>query len=133
MNSRLVVFSVQLMVTFSQVIGAFYYLLAIERQDTCWREACQSPLNACDLASLYCGKHDEGKTRSFLVNACPVNTDNGPFDFGIYQSVLEADVVQSRNFPEKLFYCFWWGLQNLRFVFLIRNPNNWGPLVSSSL
>ncbi|CAN6444405.1 unnamed protein product [Victoria cruziana] len=97
----------------SHVIGAFYYLLAIERQDTCWREACQSPLNACDLASLYCGKHDEGKTRSFLVNACPVNTDNGPFDFGIYQSVLEADVVQSRNFPEKLFYCFWWGLQNL--------------------
>ncbi|GLT53352.1 hypothetical protein SLA2020_266300 [Shorea laevis] len=35
------------------------------------------------------------------------------FDFGIFLDALQSGVVESTDFPQKLFYCFWWGLRNL--------------------
>ncbi|MED6144313.1 Cyclic nucleotide-gated ion channel 1 [Stylosanthes scabra] len=35
------------------------------------------------------------------------------FDFGIFLDALQSGVVASEDFPQKFFYCFWWGLQNL--------------------
>ncbi|XP_010915663.1 cyclic nucleotide-gated ion channel 1 [Elaeis guineensis] len=94
----------------SHVLGAMWYLLAIDRQDACWRDACSK--NNCTMASLFCGENGIGNN-NFLLSACPVIQDNATiFNFGIYLQALQ-NVAQSRNFLEKLFYCFWWGLQNL--------------------
>ncbi|WVZ76973.1 hypothetical protein U9M48_024881 [Paspalum notatum var. saurae] len=94
-----------------QVLGALWYILAIQREDTCWREACNSQ-DGCELASLYCGS-SAFRNNSFLQDACPTNggADVDPI-YGIYLPVLQ-NVSQSTGFFEKLFYCFWWGLQSL--------------------
>ncbi|CAL5059077.1 unnamed protein product [Urochloa decumbens] len=95
----------------SHVLGALWYILAIQREDTCWREACNDQ-DGCDLASLYCGSTVFGNN-TFLQDACPTDgdADIDPI-FGIYLPVLQ-NVSQSTGFLEKLFYCFWWGLQSL--------------------
>eukprot|EP00262_Sarcandra_glabra_P006509 TRINITY_DN1883_c0_g2_i1.p1 TRINITY_DN1883_c0_g2~~TRINITY_DN1883_c0_g2_i1.p1 ORF type:complete len:716 (-),score=82.12 TRINITY_DN1883_c0_g2_i1:223-2370(-) len=95
----------------SHVIGAFWYFLAIEREDTCWRSACED--NGYSVSSIYCGKNHTGGNE-FLNTSCPISPSNTTlFDFGIYLSALQSDVVQSKDFPKKFFYCFWWGLQSL--------------------
>nr|POF23683.1 cyclic nucleotide-gated ion channel 1 [Quercus suber] len=101
----------------SHVVGAFWYLFALDREESCWQKQCnKSP--GCRDADYYCGKH-RNRTTAILYNACPFNdTDdnNNPmaFDFGIFRDVLKSGVVvDSRNFSEKFFYCFWWGLRNL--------------------
>jgi len=94
-----------------QVLGALWYIFAIQREDTCWREACNNQ-DGCDLATLYCGS-TAFVNNTFLQDACSINggADVDPI-FGIYLPVLQ-NVSQSTGFFEKLFYCFWWGLQNL--------------------
>lgn len=90
----------------SHVLGAFWYLLSIERETACWKQACVK--QNCPK-SWYCG----GQTkRDFIAQKCPVDENNVVFNFGIYLQAL-SNVVCSRNFIQKLFYCLWWGLQNL--------------------
>ncbi|XP_064966931.1 cyclic nucleotide-gated ion channel 1-like [Musa acuminata AAA Group] len=94
-----------------QILGAFWYFLSIEREGTCWRKACAQP--DCKIDSLICGQQNNQKN-SFLGVACPISPKNGTiFDLGIYLQALQ-NVVRSKKFLEKFFYCFWWGLQNLR-------------------
>ncbi|RWR93269.1 cyclic nucleotide-gated ion channel 1 [Cinnamomum micranthum f. kanehirae] len=105
------VFNLLLYMLASHVIGAIWYLLSIERQDTCWRRACNSR-QIC-ISSLYCNS-DNTEKNDFLVNRCPIDQANETaFNFGIYLDALQNEIVQSRDFPQKFFYCFWWGLQNL--------------------
>ena len=41
--------------------------------------------------------------------------ENYFFNFGIFLDALQSGVVEtSTDFPQKFFYCFWWGLRNLR-------------------
>ncbi|EES04859.2 cyclic nucleotide-gated ion channel 1 [Sorghum bicolor] len=97
----------------SHGFGALWYILSIQREDTCWRQACNNQ-TSCELTSLYCGYHPLANN-SFLQSACPTNsTSNSNPDpiFGIFLPALQ-NVSQSTSFFEKLFYCFWWGLQNL--------------------
>nr|XP_058724599.1 cyclic nucleotide-gated ion channel 1-like [Vicia villosa]XP_058724600.1 cyclic nucleotide-gated ion channel 1-like [Vicia villosa]XP_058724601.1 cyclic nucleotide-gated ion channel 1-like [Vicia villosa] len=99
----------------SHVLGAFWYLFSIERETTCWQEACQSNIT-CKKADMYCNDHGGGfKTISTFLNAsCPIlEEDKKKFDFGIFLDALQSGVVESRDFTQKLFYCFWWGLKNL--------------------
>lgn len=101
-----------------QVLGAFWYLFSVDRQDTCWREACDKH-DQCELNGLYCDAKRTGDY-SFLNSSCPLleqnNLKNNDFDFGIFLDALRTQVVEKGNFWQKLFYCFWWGLRNLRFV-----------------
>ncbi|KAA8533630.1 hypothetical protein F0562_030936 [Nyssa sinensis] len=96
----------------SHVLGAFWYLFSIERETACWQKACAN-VSACVNASLYCD--DSFGFRNFLDNNCPIQTENATaFDFGIFLGALQSGVVdKSMDFPQKFFYCFWWGLQNL--------------------
>ncbi|KAJ4950147.1 hypothetical protein NE237_026979 [Protea cynaroides] len=94
----------------SHVLGAFWYLFSIERENTCWREACKKH-PGCDIHHLYCG--DSSSDLSFLNISCNLTDENPPFNFGIFLDALTTGVVASNDFPEKLFYCFWWGLRNL--------------------
>lgn len=105
-------FNLLLYMLASHVLGAFWYLFSIERETNCWQNACGND-NECKTSSFFC---DSDHTRFIqrLNNSCPIQAANATqFDFGIFLGALQSGVVESRNFPEKLFYCFWWGLQNL--------------------
>ncbi|KAK6919992.1 Ion transport domain [Dillenia turbinata] len=96
------------------VVGAFWYLFSIEREVTCWSEACHK-IN-CNDKLLYCDMDVQGD-KSFMEQCPLVEADNSNstdvFNFGIFLDVLKSEVVASNNFPKKFFYCFWWGLRSL--------------------
>ncbi|XWS17789.1 hypothetical protein CRYUN_Cryun33cG0097800 [Craigia yunnanensis] len=101
----------------SHIVGAFWYLLAVERNDTCWQEACNDS-DKCNKQFLYCGNHQmegseiwDGIKDSVLGDNCP--SDNSSFDFGIFAQALSSGIVSSTKFFSKYCYCLWWGLQNL--------------------
>ncbi|OAY46870.1 probable cyclic nucleotide-gated ion channel 5 [Manihot esculenta] len=104
----------------SHIVGAFWYLLAVERQDTCWQKACSDPTTSnCDKNYLYCGnEHMNGYAAwsnisgDVLKNHCEAE-ENGPFDYGIYENALSSGIASSKKFISKYCYCLWWGLQNL--------------------
>jgi cyclic nucleotide gated channel len=94
------------------VLGAFWYLFSIERETTCWQNACGNN-TTCTNSSMFCDNMTNMDI--FLNTSCPVQTPNTTlFDFGIFLDALQSGVVESTDFPQKLFYCFWWGLRNLR-------------------
>ncbi|KAL0309324.1 UNVERIFIED_CONTAM: Cyclic nucleotide-gated ion channel 1 [Sesamum radiatum] len=108
-------FNLLLYMLASHVFGSFWYLIAIERKDRCWRKACGDH-NGCNLNDLYCGE-DRGDT-SFLNSSCPLLEPNeikspADFDFGIFLDALQSHVAEHRDFSRKISYCFWWGLRNL--------------------
>ncbi|KAF9616354.1 hypothetical protein IFM89_029608, partial [Coptis chinensis] len=96
----------------SHIFGALWYLFSIERKDTCWRRACLNK-GDCNTSTLYCGESNTIGGNSFLNISCPLVPDDPPFNFGVYLDALQSGVVESRDFPQKLFYCFWWGLRSL--------------------
>ncbi|KAH9654390.1 putative cyclic nucleotide-gated ion channel 5 [Citrus sinensis] len=104
----------------SHVVGALWYLLALERNDTCWRKACSVTAN-CTKDFLYCGNQDmtgyaawHDISNTTLESKCSADEDDPPFDFGIYSQALSSGIVSSKKFFSKYCYCLWWGLQNLR-------------------
>ncbi|KAG6786859.1 hypothetical protein POTOM_008476 [Populus tomentosa] len=112
------VFNLFLYMLASHIIGAFWYLFSIEREDACWREVCKDR-SVCDSTYWYCGNHRR-ENYTFLTESCPfIQPDqiqnSSVFNFGIFTDALDSGVVESTYFPRKFFYCFWWGLRNLRF------------------
>eukprot|EP00257_Ricinus_communis_P018594 XP_015577354.1 probable cyclic nucleotide-gated ion channel 10 [Ricinus communis] len=106
----------------SHTLGAIWYLLSIEREDTCWRNVCKAP--GCNKSvDLYCGddRKDNPELSNFLKASCPfiqpdeINSST-VFNFGIFFDALESEIVESWDFPKKFCYCFWWGLRNLSAV-----------------
>lgn len=109
-----------------QIVGALWYLLALERVNGCWKRACLLDGQNCTRNYLFCGNENmDGYAawntikESVLQKSCPVNVtdgDNPPFDFGIYLRALSSGIVSSESFVAKYFFCLWWGLQNLRYI-----------------
>ncbi|KAI3771878.1 hypothetical protein L6452_03049 [Arctium lappa] len=102
----------------SHIVGAFWYLLSVERNDTCWQRACKKSDHNTNF--LYCGNegltgYDSWNSNSSVVlkAACSPDGDNPPFDFGIFKQALSSEIVSSTKFVSKYCYCLWWGLQNL--------------------
>lgn len=101
-----------------QVFGALWYLISVEREDRCWQEACERNED-CKIRFLYCEDNHNARN-DFLTDSCPIldpgDINNSTvFNFGIFTDALKSGVVQSHDFWKKFFYCFWWGLRNLRF------------------
>ncbi|KAK5834651.1 hypothetical protein PVK06_010327 [Gossypium arboreum] len=95
----------------SHVFGASWYLFSVEREFTCWKGACGN--NTTCHRSFYCDNGDS-YFRTLLNQSCPIQTPNSTlFNFGIFLDALQSGIVESKDFPEKFLYCFWWGLQNL--------------------
>ncbi|XP_019447642.1 PREDICTED: putative cyclic nucleotide-gated ion channel 8 isoform X2 [Lupinus angustifolius] len=108
----------------SHITGSVWYLLAIERNDRCWRDACKG-VEICQTQFLYCGSsnkrvpnYDDWRniSMSVLKTHCFIENDNLPFKYGIYSQAIESNIVASIDFFPKLCYCLWWGLQNLSTV-----------------
>ncbi|KAK3130534.1 hypothetical protein QOZ80_6BG0494760 [Eleusine coracana subsp. coracana] len=107
-------FNLLLYMLASHVLGALWYLLSVQRKDSCWRQLC-STTRGCDLTYLYCGVDGEKGGNAFLKDKCvPTDQPNNLPDlhFGIYAIAIE-NITQSKSFFAKLFFCVWWGLQNL--------------------
>ncbi|VVB03505.1 unnamed protein product [Arabis nemorensis] len=101
----------------SHVFGAFWYLIAVETRDKCWRDVCANK-PGCNLNNQYCSRRGGGDNALFLNTSCLLIepdeiTNSTVFNFGVYINALKSRVVESRDFPRKFFYCFWWGLRNL--------------------
>ncbi|CAH1434420.1 unnamed protein product [Lactuca virosa] len=108
-------FNFFLYVLASHVVGALWYLFAIESEMRCWNIACER--NKCYSKYLYCGEGRVGDF-GFLNSSCPLlerNEIKGStnFDFGIFLDALQTRVLETRDFPQKFLYCSWWGLQSL--------------------
>ncbi|RCV21819.1 hypothetical protein SEVIR_4G136300v4 [Setaria viridis] len=106
-------FNLLLYMLASHVLGAIWYLLSIQRQESCWRQECRNNAT-CDAKYIYCGAVNNNEKNAFLKTVCSLSPPNSlpdPF-FGIYAPAIE-NITQSRSFFVKLFFCVWWGLQNL--------------------
>ncbi|CAH8362962.1 unnamed protein product [Eruca vesicaria subsp. sativa] len=101
----------------SHVFGALWYLISVEREDRCWREACEKRPEGCDFRFLYCDENSS-VVNDYLTTSCPFTnpddiTNSTVFNFGIFTDALKSGIVESDDFWKKFFYCFWWGLRNL--------------------
>ena len=106
-----------------QVVGANWYMLSVESELRCWRRELRN-------ASLYHRKYmscvDRNPNVFTLLNrTCSLVDpdtikDPNTFNYGIFFDALDSRVVESTtDFPQKFFYCFWWGLRNLRLANII--------------
>ncbi|KAI3701317.1 hypothetical protein L2E82_45971 [Cichorium intybus] len=99
----------------SHIIGSFWYLFSIDREDDCWRAACTD--FGCEVKYLYCGEKRVGNF-SWMNTSCTLLQsgqikNSSDFDFGIFLDAFESHIVETKDFPKKFLYCFWWGLRSL--------------------
>ncbi|KAI5423819.1 cyclic nucleotide-gated ion channel 1 isoform X1 [Lathyrus oleraceus] len=101
----------------SHMVGANWYILSVESQVRCWRREMNKVSNFRE-SYLGCGRQNESvfkllNSTCLLVDPDSVN-DTNTFNYGIFFDGLQSGVVDSTtDFPQKFFYCFWWGLRNL--------------------
>ncbi|CAN6564342.1 unnamed protein product [Malus baccata var. baccata] len=112
--------------TASHLYGSMWYVFAVIRELHCWRVYVCKHETICDIdrfrSYFYCGRSSQ-KNILKKINViaprlqCSVElqkpTSSFPFDYGIYQSALQSNLASSRDYPRKVFHCFWWGLRNL--------------------
>ncbi|KAI5349931.1 hypothetical protein L3X38_002822 [Prunus dulcis] len=114
------VFNFFLYILASHVLGAFWYFFSVQRETSCWHQACKR--NATDytgcMSTFYC--HDRNTTSrniTFFNEHCGVEfpgDSKPPFNYGIFLDSLKNDGnTGDINFPSKLCFSFWWGLRNL--------------------
>ncbi|CAL5362057.1 unnamed protein product [Camellia sinensis] len=114
----------------SHVLGASWYVLSIERQDSCWRQECRKEQNythspSCSLLFLDCKNLDKPERQYWLrstkvLTECDIR-DGQNFNFGMFADAFTENVAAS-NFLEKYFYCLWWGMKNLRYRYAFLVP-----------
>ncbi|KAI3983309.1 hypothetical protein MKX01_013376 [Papaver californicum] len=100
----------------SHVIGACWYLLSIERQESCWREVCNIQSPECQSEFIDCDVLNDPSrvtwyNSSNITRLC--DPHNNLYQFGIYADALNLGITTSSRFFDKYFYCLWWGLKNL--------------------
>uniref|UniRef100_A0A453P0T1 Cyclic nucleotide-binding domain-containing protein n=1 Tax=Aegilops tauschii subsp. strangulata TaxID=200361 RepID=A0A453P0T1_AEGTS len=101
-----------------QVLGALWYLFSVQRQESCWREACRAEGPPCQDIFFDCASTSTVSSNRSVWYALTNVTrlcapgNNGFYQFGIFAEALDARLTTS-SFTHKYFYCFWWGLKNL--------------------
>ena len=100
-----------------QVLGAFWYLFSTQRLTACWHKAFENRTDGFEI-SFNCGQ--SSSSLSFLDDFCPIDSPNtSTFNFGIFLEARRSGILESTGFLQKVFYCFWWGMRNLRFAHII--------------
>ncbi|KAM2730878.1 hypothetical protein FF1_002166 [Malus domestica] len=103
----------------SHLLGALWYFFSIERELSCWHEACVN--HSIDprecINTFYCDSRSTmARNITFLNEHCPLDTLDGalsPFNFGIFLDSLKNQNTEHIKFEKKFFYSLWWGLRNL--------------------
>ena len=96
-------------------MGAFWYFFSTQRLMACWHKACEIHGDGVEI-SFNCD-HSFRKL-SFLDDFCRIDDTPSPssFDFGIFLEACRSRILESTGFLQKVLYCCWWGLRNLRFA-----------------
>lgn len=115
----------------SHLFGAFWYVLATQRQIFCWLSTRSQVIKRTDsifydsLAInlqryVKCDSnrnqtYPKGSNISLWNDLCPVKQANpNTFDFGVYLYALQSNVTSSTYpIPQRMFQSFWWALRNL--------------------
>lgn len=92
----------------------------------CWQYTIRSSSECQNPATKYCPTFQcDNPPLSMTIKAeinatCPVHQLNaGIYNFGIFGESIKSGYTGRTKFRGKLFYFLWWGLKNLRFVFLV--------------
>ncbi|XP_075673418.1 cyclic nucleotide-gated ion channel 1-like [Castanea sativa] len=94
------------------VLGAFWYFFSFQRMMDCWHSSCEIQSSSGCVQTYFSCDNSRGNF-SFSNDFCNVSTPNTQFNFGLYLEALQSGVVESRQVLGKIFYGFWWGMQNL--------------------
>lgn len=96
-----------------KVIGAMWYLLAIERQGLCWVEICDTEPECMhryfDCRNVNFQPRETWFSNSNVSVTC-ADADN--FQYGLVEDSVRYSIA-SANFFKKYSYCLWWGLRGL--------------------
>ncbi|KAJ1697970.1 hypothetical protein LUZ63_006482 [Rhynchospora breviuscula] len=106
----------------SHVVGAVFYLLAMDRQATCWQSQCLADATAqnnqtCNFQYLECRSTGSQDSQNWANNTsvfanCNAATKGISFNFGIFLIALQYGLTTT-SLSEKYFYSLWWGFQEL--------------------
>ncbi|XP_062195712.1 probable cyclic nucleotide-gated ion channel 14 [Phragmites australis] len=117
----------------SHVVGSIYYLLAVDRQKTCWETQCSVEdrimnKTPCDFKFLDCRYSTSSESHNWaqstnVFTKCNVDSNSISINYGIFSQAMKNGVATT-SFLEKYFYSLWWGLQQL--------TTYGNPLVTSS-
>ena len=101
----------------AKVLGASWYHLSVERVWACWKEVCRLESPSCQDSYFACRSFDQSRDVWFQSSNLTIlcNTSNSFYQFGIYADAMDSNIAAS-HFIQIYFYCFWWGLKNLRYV-----------------
>jgi cyclic nucleotide gated channel len=99
------------------VVGACWYMLAVERQTKCWSEVCSGE-SLCqrvflDCFSLQSANPGRAAWLNSTVESANCSSDN--FNYGIYQNAIDNNIT-SEVFLTRYFYSLWLGLLALRYA-----------------
>ncbi|XP_015696009.1 protein CNGC15b-like isoform X1 [Oryza brachyantha] len=127
------IYNLVLYLVASHVVGAIFYLTAVDRQKTCWETQCSIEDSMahhvpCDLKFLDCKYAISSDSQSWanstnVFTGCNANSNNVNINYGIFIRAIQNGVTTT-SFSEKYFYSLWWGLQQL--------TTYGNPLVTSS-
>ncbi|KAH0992570.1 hypothetical protein GBA52_004053 [Prunus armeniaca] len=113
------VFNFFLYILASHVLGAFWYFFSVQRETSCWHQACTNTTDytGC-MSTFYCDDHSTTlRNITFFNERCGVEFPGDtkpPFNYGIFLDSLQNDGnTGDIDFPSKLCFSFWWGLRNL--------------------
>ncbi|KAL2940684.1 putative cyclic nucleotide-gated ion channel 15 [Bienertia sinuspersici] len=99
----------------SHISGACWYLFTIERQEECWKSACNQERQSCGYDNFYCS--NGWFESSNVTRLCDPNS--GYYQFGVYALGVTTG-ASSLPFAYKYSYALWIGLQAICW-------DNWTP------
>ncbi|TXG71167.1 hypothetical protein EZV62_006102 [Acer yangbiense] len=109
-----IAFNLLLFLYGGHLFGGLWYLFAVWKQLVCWRKVClEQDHQICHYANNRFNVNPEGN--KLLSDTCFAKIED-TYELGIFKDAFESRIVEdTSDLGKKLFYCFRWGLQNIRF------------------
>lgn len=103
----------EIVITRLQVVGACWYMLAVEQQQKCWAGVCNSE-PSCQRVFLDCFSLTNPDRNTWSQSTTLAsNCTSAQFNYGIYSNAIDNDIT-STKFITRYFYSLWLGLLALR-------------------
>lgn len=100
----------------------------------CDKEKNETHSPSCNLKFLDCSSQEKPDRVAWMKNTkvvenCDAINDDKNFEFGMFAEAFTSEVASAR-FIDKYFYCLWWGMRNLWYVYmydLLKTFSNFMP------
>ncbi|KAG0568974.1 hypothetical protein M758_6G052600 [Ceratodon purpureus] len=115
-------FNLLLYMLASHILGSLWYLLSVERQDSCWKQTCAIVVNgSCSKQYFDCDWNESSSTlwypnftnqSNLFCNGGSTDPNAVVFPYGIYGNAIAQQVssISGILFSQTYFYCLWVGL-----------------------